>query len=69
MLLSYPYAATVTTVSHDPSVGVLPANLPPPPPAAPPREEPAPNIYVWLFAILVGAAILVLSVYARAKGY
>jgi len=69
VLLSYPYAATVTTVSHDPSVGVLPANLPPPPPVRPPGEEPAPNIYVWLFAILVGAAILVLSVYARAKGY
>ena len=69
VLLSYPYVATVTALDHDPSVGVLPANLPPPPPVTPPGEEATPNIYVWLFAILVGAAILVLSVYARAKGY
>ena len=69
VLLSYPYAATVTSLSHDPSVGVLPANLPPPPPVTPPVQQEAPNIYVWLFAVIVGAAILVLSVYARAKGY
>ncbi len=69
VLLSYPYGPDVATVFHDPSVGVLPANLPPLPPMPPPPEEEQPNIYVWMFAVIVGAAILVLSVYARAKGY
>ena len=69
VLLSYPYGAGVATVFHDPSVGVLPDNLPDLPPVPPPEEEEQPNIYVWMFAVIVGAAILVLSVYARARGY
>jgi len=69
VLLSYPYGTDVVTVFHDPSVGVLPDNLPALPPVPPPEEEEQPNIYVWMFAVIVGAAILVLSVYARARGY
>jgi hypothetical protein len=69
VLLTYPYGTGVASVFHDPSVGVLPANLPPLPPTPPAPEEEQPNIYVWLFAVIVGAAILVLSVYARARGY
>ncbi len=69
LLLSYSYSPEVLAVSHDPSVGVLTENLPPPPPPPPPTEEEQPNFYVWALAIIVGAAILVLSVYARVKGY
>jgi hypothetical protein len=69
LMLSYAYAPDVLAISHDPSVGVLTENLPPLPPTPPPPEQEQPNFYVWALAIIVGAAILVLSVYARAKGY
>jgi hypothetical protein len=69
LLLAYPYSAIVDELSHDPSVGILEENLPPQQPEPTDGDDSAPNFYMWLFAALVGAVILILSVYARAKGY
>ncbi len=69
LVLAYPYSAIVDGLSHDPSVGILEENLPPEQPEPSDDDDSAPNFYMWLFAALVGAVILILSVYARAKGY
>ena len=69
LFLSYPYSADLIELGHDPSMGVLTENLPPQPPGPVPEREPVPNLYLYLFAGIVGAVILMLSVYARAQGY
>ncbi len=69
LFLSYPYSADLIELGHDPSMGVLTENLPPQPPGPMPEREPVPNLYLYLFAVIVGAVILMLSVYARAQGY
>ena len=50
-------------------MGVIKENLPQQPPPPGPGDEPDPNIFVFFFALIVGAVILILTVYARAQGY
>jgi hypothetical protein len=69
LLMAFPYSPWLVTLNHDPSVGVLEENLPPEPPKPQPPDEPVPNLYLFLFAIIVGSVILILSVYARSQGY
>jgi len=51
------------------SVGTVAENRPPGPPPTLPPEEPTPNPFVFWFAVIVGAVIILLTVYARAQGY
>jgi hypothetical protein len=69
LVWAYPYSEDLTSLTHDPSVGIIEDNLPPMPPGPLPPKEVVPNVYVFLFALIVGAVILILSVYARAQGY
>jgi hypothetical protein len=66
---AYRFDEDVATLDHDPSLGTVAENRPPEPPATPPPEEPTPNPYVFWFAFIVGAVIILITVYARAQGY
>ena len=69
LLITYPYSDDLTVLVHDPSLGVMQENLPQAPAPVGPPEAPEPNIYVFFLSLIVGAVILVLTVYARAQGY
>ncbi len=69
LFMTYPYHEDLEMLYHDPSLGIIQENLPQAPPPVFPEEEPDPNIYVFLFALIAGAVILILTVYARAQGY
>ncbi|MCK4971449.1 MAG: hypothetical protein KAS77_13010, partial [Thermoplasmata archaeon] len=66
---SFPYSEDLISLDHDPSVGTVEENRPPEPPPPKPPEEPKPNPYVFWFAVIAGAVIILLTVYARAQGY
>ncbi|MCJ2540941.1 MAG: hypothetical protein LN414_06720 [Candidatus Thermoplasmatota archaeon] len=66
---SFPYSEDLIYLDHDPSVGTVEENRPPEPPPPKPPEEPKPNPYVFWFAVIAGAVIILLTVYARAQGY
>lgn len=66
---AYPFSEDLVSVDHDPSVGTVVENRPPGPPPTKPPEEVTPNPYVFWFAIIAGAVIILLTVYARAQGY
>lgn len=69
LVTAYPYTENLVRLEHDPSAGVVAENLPPVPPEPLPPEDPTPNVYLFVFALVVGAVILMLTVYARAQGY
>jgi hypothetical protein len=69
LYIAYPYVEDLWILYHDPSMGVIRENLPQQPPPPGPGDEPEPNIYVFFLAFIVGAVILILTVYARAQGY
>ncbi|MCK5254006.1 MAG: hypothetical protein KAQ96_13695, partial [Thermoplasmata archaeon] len=69
LYIAYPYVEDLWILYHDPSMGVIQENLPQQPPPPGPGDEPEPNIFVFFFALIVGAVILILTVYARAQGY
>ncbi len=66
---AYPFSEDLVRLDHDPSVGTVAENRPPGPAPTPPTEEAEPNPYVFWFAIIAGAVIILLTVYARAQGY
>ncbi len=66
---AYPFSEDLVSLDHDPSVGTVSENRPPAPPPEKPPEEPTPNPYVFWFAMIAGAVIILLTVYARAQGY
>jgi len=66
---AYPYTENLVSLDHDPSVGTVRENMPPEPSGPLPPEEPEPNIYVFWFAMVAGAVIILLTLYARAQGY
>jgi len=69
LFMAYPYVEDLWILYHDPSMGLIQENLPQVAPPPGPGDESEPNIYVFLFALIVGAVILILTVYARAQGY
>jgi hypothetical protein len=69
LYIAYPYVEDLWVLYHDPSMGLIQENLPQAPPPPSPGDEADPNIYVFFFALIVGAVILILTVYARAQGY
>ncbi len=69
LYIAYPYVEDLWVLYHDPSMGVIQENLPQQPPPPGPGDEEEPNIYVFFLALIVGAVILILTVYARAQGY
>jgi len=69
LYIAYPYVEDLWILYHDPSMGVIQENLPQQPSPPGPGDEPDPNIFVFFFALIVGAVILILTVYARAQGY
>jgi hypothetical protein len=69
LYMAYPYTEDLMVLDHDPSVGTVNENLPPEPLPPKPAEDPDPNPYVFWFAIIIGAVIILLTVYARAQGY
>jgi hypothetical protein len=66
---SYPFSEDLATLDHDPSVGTVVENRPPEPLPPQPPDEPTPNPFVFWFAIIAGAVIILLTLYARAQGY
>jgi hypothetical protein len=66
---AYPFSDDLAYLDHDPSVGTVVENRPPEPPPDPPAEDPIPNPYIFWFAIIAGAVIILLTLYARAQGY
>lgn len=66
---AYPFSADLSSLDHDPSVGTVVENKPAEPLPPGPPEEPMPNPFVFWFAIIAGAVIILLTVYARAQGY
>ena len=66
---AFPFSDDLSYLDHDPSVGTVEENRPPEPPPLEPTEEPTPNPYVFWFAIIAGAVIILLTVYARSQGY
>jgi hypothetical protein len=66
---AYSFNPRLSSLDHDPSLGTVVENRPPEPPGTPPPEEPTPNPYVFWFAFIVGAVIILLTLYARAQGY
>jgi hypothetical protein len=69
LYMTYPYNEDLEMLYHDPSLGVISENLPQEEVPTFPDEGPEPNIYMFFFALIVGAVILILTVYARAQGY
>jgi hypothetical protein len=69
LFTAYPFAEDLVSLDHDPSVGTVEENRPPEPPPPPEPEEATPNPYVFWFAIIAGAVIILLTVYARSLGY
>lgn len=66
---AYPYSESLVSLDHDPSVGTVRENTPPDSPGPLPPAEPEANIYVFWFALVAGAVIILLTLYARAQGY
>jgi hypothetical protein len=66
---SYTFSDDLATLNHDPSVGTVVENRPPEPLPPLPPEEAIPNPYIFWFAIIAGAVIILLTLYARAQGY
>jgi hypothetical protein len=66
---AYPFNEDLVSLDHDPSVGTVAENRPPGPGPTPGPEETTPNPYVFWFAVIAGAVIILLTLYARAQGY